>query len=38
VGYGNVTVFGTYSLTPLFREGQGPIVRPWTVGLCLSGL
>jgi hypothetical protein len=38
VGYGNVTIFGTYSLTPLFREGQGPIVRPWTVGLCLSGL
>lgn len=38
VGYGNVTVFGTYSLTPLFREAQGPIVRPWTVGICLSGL
>ena len=38
VGYGNVSLFGTYSLTPLFREGQGPIVRPWTVGLCLSGL
>jgi hypothetical protein len=38
VGYGNFSLFGTYSVTQLFREGQGPKVRPFTAGICLSGL
>ena len=38
VGIGNFSLFGTYALTGMFREGQGPTVRPYTVGLCLSGL
>jgi len=38
VGYGNVSLFGTYSLTPVFKEGLGPQVNTWTGGLCLSGL
>ncbi|MEY4885979.1 MAG: hypothetical protein RL151_1288 [Bacteroidota bacterium] len=38
VGFGNFSLFGTYALTGMFREGQGPTVRPYTVGLCLSGL
>ncbi|HYC40474.1 MAG TPA: outer membrane beta-barrel protein [Chitinophagaceae bacterium] len=37
-GYGHFTVFGTYQITQLFRDGQGPVVRPFTVGLTLSGL
>jgi hypothetical protein len=38
VGYGNVTLFGSYTLTDLFKEGQGPRVKPFSVGLTLSGL
>jgi hypothetical protein len=38
VGYGNVSLFGTYTLSDFFREGQGPKVRPFSVGLTLSGL
>ena len=38
IGYGHFTVFGSYSLTPVFKEGAGPQVRPLTIGLTLSGL
>jgi hypothetical protein len=39
LGYGNFTAFGTYTLTEMFKEGQGPLgIRPWTIGLTLSGL
>jgi len=38
IGWGHFSVFGTYQLTALFKDGQGPEVRPWTVGLTLSGL
>lgn len=38
VGYGNVSLFGSYSLTPVFKEGLGPALNTWTAGLCLSGL
>jgi len=38
IGFGNFTVYGAYQITTLFREGQGPEVRPYSIGLCLSGL
>src|SRR5215831_715750 len=38
VGYGVFSVFATYQINPLFKEGLGPDVRPWTIGLTLSGL
>lgn len=38
VGYGVFTLFGTYQLGPLIKEGRGPDVRPYTIGLTLSGL
>jgi hypothetical protein len=38
VGYGNFTAFVSYAITPVFREGAGPQVRPLTIGLTLSGL
>jgi hypothetical protein len=38
IGYGNFTVYGAYQVTALFKEGQGPEVRPYSVGLCISGL
>ncbi len=38
IGYGVFSIFGTYQLNPLFKEGLGPDVRPYTIGLTLSGL
>jgi hypothetical protein len=38
IGYGNFTIYGAYQITTMFREGQGPDVRPYSIGLCISGL
>ena len=38
IGYGHFSLFGSYQLTPLFKDAQGPVVRPYSVGLTLSGL
>jgi hypothetical protein len=38
VGYGALSVFASYSITPVFKEGLGPTVRPLSIGLTLSGL
>lgn len=38
VGYGHFTVFGSYQLTPLFKDGVAATIRPYTIGLTLSGL
>jgi hypothetical protein len=38
VGYGHFTLFASYQLTPLFKEGVAPTMRPLTIGLTLSGL
>lgn len=38
VGYGKFSLFGSYSVNTLFKEGLGPDVRPMTIGLTLSGL
>jgi hypothetical protein len=38
VGYGHFTLFGSYQFTPLFKDGSGPVVRPFSIGLTLSGL
>lgn len=38
VGYGPFSVFASYSVTPVFKEGLGPVVRPLTIGLTVSGL
>ncbi|KAB2918857.1 MAG: outer membrane beta-barrel protein [Bacteroidetes bacterium] len=37
VGYGNVTLFGNYVFTPLFREGAGPELTPFSFGLSFGG-
>lgn len=37
VGYGWFNVFATYSLTPLFEDGRGPELYPFTVGVTLLG-
>jgi hypothetical protein len=38
VGWGNFTLFGSYQFNPLFKEGLGPDVKPFSVGLTISGL
>ncbi len=38
IGMGHFTIYGTYQFTTLFKDGLGPEVRPYSVGLTLSGL
>jgi hypothetical protein len=38
IGYGPLSAFASYSITPVFKEGLGPTVRPLSIGLTLSGL
>ncbi len=38
LGWGNFSVYGSYSLSPLFNNGQGPEVFPYSVGICITGL
>ena len=35
IGYKNVGLFATYSLTPLFESGKGPELTPFTLGISL---
>ena len=38
VGVGSVSVFGSYQVNAFIKEGFGPDVRPFSVGITLSGL
>lgn len=38
VGYSHFSLYASYQVTPLFKDGQGPDVRPFSIGLTLSGL
>ena len=38
LGYGNFSVFGSYNLNTLFKEGSGPDIVPYSIGLCITGL
>lgn len=38
IGYGNFSIYGSYSISPVFKDGAGPAVLPLSVGICLSGL
>ncbi len=38
VGYGVISLFATYQITKLLKDVAGPELRPFTVGLTLSGL
>jgi hypothetical protein len=37
-GYGSLSLFGVYQVNSYFKEGLGPDVRPYTIGITLSGL
>ncbi|HEX7846916.1 MAG TPA: outer membrane beta-barrel protein [Chitinophagaceae bacterium] len=38
VGYGHFSLFGSYQFTTLFQEGVAAEIRPFSIGLTLSGL
>lgn len=38
VAYGVFGIHGAYQILNLFREGSAPPVRPWSVGITISGL
>lgn len=38
VGWGNFSLFGSYNLTTLYKELQGPQFTPYSFGICLTGL
>ncbi len=38
VGYGVFGLFGTYQINAFIKEGAGPDIRPYVIGLSLSGL
>jgi hypothetical protein len=37
-GYGNFSLFGSYQLNNFIKEGSGPNIRPYQIGLTISGL
>jgi len=38
VGWGNFSLFGSYNLNNVFKEGSGPAITPYSIGLAISGL
>ena len=38
VGYGSLSLFGSYQVNAFVKQGFGPDIRPFTVGITLSGL
>jgi hypothetical protein len=38
LGYGHFTLFGSYQITTLFKDGVAAEIRPYSIGLALSGL
>ena len=38
VGIGSFSLFGAYAITSLIKDVAGPGVRPYQIGLCISGL
>jgi Outer membrane protein beta-barrel domain len=37
-GYGHISLFGQYQINTFIRDGQGPAVHPYSIGINLSGL
>ncbi|MEO7984394.1 MAG: outer membrane beta-barrel protein [Bacteroidota bacterium] len=38
IGMGHFTLYGSYQLSSLFKDGLGPVVKPYSIGITLSGL
>jgi len=37
-GIGHISLYGAYQFTALLKDGSGPEVRPYSIGISLSGL
>lgn len=38
LGWGNFSLFGSYNLTTLYKEFQGPTLTPYAIGICITGM
>lgn len=38
IGYGIFSIYGAYQITAVFRDGTAPVVRPYSIGISISGL
>ncbi len=38
VGYGKFSLFGSYQVNSLFKDGVAAAIKPFQVGICVSGL
>lgn len=38
IGVGHFSLVANYSLSSLIKDGSGPTIRPFQIGLCISGL
>ncbi len=38
VGYGIVSLHGVYQVSALLKDGTGPTIHPYSIGLTISGL
>lgn len=38
IGWGNFSLYGSYNISALFNNGQGPEVFPYSIGICVTGL
>lgn len=38
IGWGNFSVFAEYTVTPIFKTGLAPEIRPFAAGIVISGL
>lgn len=38
IGYGHLSLYGSYQFTSLLKDGSGPQVKPYSIGITLSGL
>jgi hypothetical protein len=38
IGYGNFSLFGSYQINNVFKDGVAAEIKPFQIGLCISGL
>lgn len=38
IGYGVISLYGAYQFTQLLKDGTGPDIKPYSIGICISGL
>jgi hypothetical protein len=38
VGYGIFSIYGAYQINAFLKDVAGPVIRPYSLGICLSGL